>query len=118
MPDEVITAPVQNSGGARAAAVFLSARVLQIDNFSDDFRNDFKKRGRHPSRRGAQSSLRRLRTLVCVAAPQDEELSPPRGEERGVTRVPNHEAPWMPDDDVSQPKGDLEYPCCLSSNNS
>jgi hypothetical protein len=38
MPDEVITAPVQNSGGARAAAVFLSAHVLQIDKFSDDFR--------------------------------------------------------------------------------
>jgi hypothetical protein len=43
MPDEVITAPVQNSGGARAAAVFLSAHVLQLDNFSDDFSDDFKK---------------------------------------------------------------------------
>jgi hypothetical protein len=42
MPDEVITAPVQNSGGARAAAVFLSAHVLQLDNLSDDFRDDFR----------------------------------------------------------------------------
>jgi hypothetical protein len=42
MPDEVITAPVQNSGGARAAAVFLSAHVLQIDKFSDDFSDDFR----------------------------------------------------------------------------
>jgi hypothetical protein len=33
MPDEVITVPVQNSGGARAAAVFLSAHVLQSDDF-------------------------------------------------------------------------------------
>jgi hypothetical protein len=30
MPDEMIVNPVQNSGGARAAAVFLSAHVLQL----------------------------------------------------------------------------------------
>jgi hypothetical protein len=42
MPDEVITAPVRNSGGARAAAVFLSAHVLQIDNFSDHFGDHFR----------------------------------------------------------------------------
>jgi hypothetical protein len=29
----VITVPVQHSGGARAAAVFLSAHVLQSDDF-------------------------------------------------------------------------------------
>jgi hypothetical protein len=29
MPDEMIGNPVQNGGGARAAAVFLSAYVLQ-----------------------------------------------------------------------------------------
>ena len=34
MPDEVITDHVQHSGGARAAAVFLSAHVLQSDDFS------------------------------------------------------------------------------------
>ncbi len=39
MPDEVITAPVQNSGGARAAAVFLSAHVLQSHDLSDDLKN-------------------------------------------------------------------------------
>jgi hypothetical protein len=32
MPDEVITDLVQHGGGARAAAVFLSARVLQFDS--------------------------------------------------------------------------------------
>ena len=69
MPDEVITAPVQHSGGARAAAVFLSAHALQSHDLSE-----ISKRGPDPSKRGAQSGLRRLRTLVCVAAPQDEEL--------------------------------------------
>jgi hypothetical protein len=29
MPDEMIANPAQNSGGVRAAAVFLSAHVLQ-----------------------------------------------------------------------------------------
>jgi len=32
MPDEVITDRVQHSGGACAAAAFLSARVLQLDS--------------------------------------------------------------------------------------
>ena len=33
MPDEVIAGLFQRSGGASTAAVFLSARVLQIDDF-------------------------------------------------------------------------------------
>jgi len=33
MPDEVITGLVRNSGGAGSAAVFLSARVLHLDDF-------------------------------------------------------------------------------------
>jgi hypothetical protein len=33
MPDEMIANPAQNSGGVRAAAVFLSAHVLQSIGF-------------------------------------------------------------------------------------
>jgi hypothetical protein len=37
MPDEMIAGHAQNSGGVRAAAVFLSAHVLQpVPSSSDD----------------------------------------------------------------------------------
>ena len=47
MPDEVTAVLVQHSGGARAAAVFLSARVLQPHEFSDDFRTVASSFGTH-----------------------------------------------------------------------
>jgi hypothetical protein len=36
MPDEMIANFVQNSGGVRAAAVLLSAHVLQAGSFTSD----------------------------------------------------------------------------------
>ncbi|HJZ21688.1 MAG TPA: hypothetical protein VJ226_12060, partial [Bradyrhizobium sp.] len=44
MPDEMIVKPAQNSGGVRAAAVFLSAHVLQ-SSFAVLFYSPDKSRG-------------------------------------------------------------------------
>jgi hypothetical protein len=65
MPDEVITAPVQHSGGARAAAVFLSAHVLQLNNFGDDVSDDFKNGASSFATRRAVKFTQTANTCLC-----------------------------------------------------